>query len=324
LLLCHRTQDTLGQLLFAEVGALATFATRAPMINLPVGRLMPEGVRTMRSLRCLRYALDELYDQYNQREFVHPDPLELLYEYETARDREIVALLAGSMAFGRVSQILASLRALLGRMGPSPADFLERTPPADLPEIFVGFKHRWTTGLEVARVLSGVRRIIENCGSLGRCFAAGLQKDDITTLPALGRFVDQLRTTRPEQRNSLLPDVSGTGACKRLHLMLRWLVRRDAVDPGGWVDVNPRLLIIPLDTHMHRVGTALGLCRRKQADRRSALEITAAFAAIQPADPVRYDFALTRLGIRAELDLPAFLAQCRRIQRPGGNLSISK
>ena len=275
----------------------------------------------MRSLRCLRYALDELYEQYNQRHFVHPDPLEFLYQYDDPRDREIVALLAGSMAYGRVAQILRSLRDLLDRMGPSPLLFLERTPPRELHEIFAGFKHRWTTGLEVARVLAGVRQVIERHGSLGRCLAAGLRSDHDTALPALERFVEQIRAAATDPRNSLLPDVSAGGACKRLHLVLRWLVRRDAVDPGGWDEIPARLLIVPLDTHMHQVGTALGLCSRKQADRRSALAITAAFATLQPTDPVRYDFALTRLGIRAELDLPAFLARCRKIQsrRPAAN-----
>lgn len=268
----------------------------------------------MRSLRCLRYALDELYEQYNLRQFVHPDPLEFLYEYDNPRDREIVALLAGSMAYGRVAQILRSLRGLLDRMGPSPLLFLERTPPGDLPDVFADFKHRWTTGLEVARVLAGVRQVIERHGSLGRCFAAGLRSGHDTTLPALERFVENLRAASPKQPNSLLPNASAGGACKRLHLVLRWLVRRDAVDPGGWDAVSPRLLIVPLDTHMHRVGIALGLCSRRQADRRSALEMTAAFAALQPSDPIRYDFALTRLGIRPELDLPAFLARCRKMQ----------
>ncbi|KAF0120635.1 MAG: hypothetical protein FD151_1585, partial [bacterium] len=69
-------------------------------------------------------------------------------------------------------------------------------------------------------------------------------------------------------------------------------------------------LIVPLDTHMHRICLALKLTKRKQADIRTASEITAAFRTISPDDPVRYDFALTRLGIRKEGDVDDFLKQC--------------
>ncbi len=69
-------------------------------------------------------------------------------------------------------------------------------------------------------------------------------------------------------------------------------------------------LIVPLDTHMHRICRAFKLTKRKQADMRAATEITAAFRMIAPEDPVRYDFALTRLGIRDDTDMAAFLKQC--------------
>lgn len=108
-------------------------------------------------------------------------------------------------------------------------------------------------------------------------------------------------------KNYLLPDPAQGSACKRLHLYLRWMVRNDAVDPGCWRHVAPNVLVVPLDTHMHRIARALGLTRRKQADARAAAEITAAFRTIAPTDPVRYDFALTRLGIRRDTALSDFL-----------------
>ena len=86
------------------------------------------------------------------------------------------------------------------------------------------------------------------------------------------------------------------------------MVRRDDVDPGGWDDVSPALLIVPLDVHMHRIARRLGATARKSADLRAAMETTAAFRGICPDDPVRYDFALTRLGIHPETDMEEFLA----------------
>ncbi len=75
------------------------------------------------------------------------------------------------------------------------------------------------------------------------------------------------------------------------------MVRRDDVDPGGWDQVPASKLIIPLDVHMHRVGVRLGFTRRRQADMRTALEITRAFSRMIPEDPLRYDFTLCRMGM---------------------------
>jgi len=130
-------------------------------------------------------------------------------------------------------------------------------------------------------------------------------------LPALGRFVDELCSAAGGLDDHLLPRPERGSACKRLNLWLRWMVRRDAVDPGGWTGVSPAQLVVPLDVHMHRICRALGLTRREAADLRTAVEITDAFRSFAPDDPVRYDFALTRLGIRPgpEADLEAFLAK---------------
>ncbi|MBW2545477.1 MAG: TIGR02757 family protein, partial [Deltaproteobacteria bacterium] len=103
-------------------------------------------------------------------------------------------------------------------------------------------------------------------------------------------------------------------ACKRLNLFLRWMVRRDDVDPGGWDDIPPSKLVIPLDTHMHRICLAFGFTKRKQADMKTALEITDSFRAIVPDDPVRYDFALTRLGIRKDAAPASLLNKWEHIQ----------
>lgn len=253
--------------------------------------------------------LDDLYVRYNRREFVHPDPLEFLYHYEDIRDREIVGLVASSLAYGKVQQILKSVSLVLQRMQPSPYFFLNQASRKTLLPTFAGFKHRFTTGEELVSMLLGIKGVIERYGSLHACFAAGLNDDD-TTLPAISAFVKELTDRTNKPYNGLLPSPMKGSACKRLNLFLRWMVREDEVDPGGWARVPACKLIVPLDTHMHRISLALKLTRRKQADIRTAFEITAAFRTISPDDPVRYDFALTRLGIRKEGDMGNFLKQC--------------
>ncbi len=264
-------------------------------------------------------ALEELYARLNRREFVHPDPLEVLYEYDDPGDREIVGLVAASLAYGRVRSILNSVRVVLGRMG-SPARFLAEAAPESLRRAFADFRHRFATGEQLTALLLGVRRIIARHGSLQACFRAGLRGEDETVVPALGQFVEALCAAAGGLDDHILPRPQRGSACKRLNLFLRWMVRRDAVDPGGWEGVPPAKLIVPLDVHMHRICRALGLTRREAADLRTAVEITHAFRRFAPDDPVRYDFALTRLGIRPgpEADLDAFLAKWRVEALPAG------
>ena len=252
--------------------------------------------------------LEELYHAYNDREFVHPDPLEFLYDYEDPLDREIAGLVASSLAYGNVKQILGSVSCVLECMG-SPRAFLEDASRGALRDIYAGFKHRWTTDDELVDLLLGMKGAIERHGSLQRCFMVGLGEAQDTVLPALCRFADELREGMRGERNSLLPSPEKGSACKRLNLFLRWMVRRDAVDPGGWARVPRGMLLVPLDVHMHRICRALGLTERRQANMRTTREITDGFSDISPHDPVRYDFALTRLGIRDD-DPPEALACC--------------
>lgn len=258
------------------------------------------------SIRADAEAFESLYRRLNRREYVHPDPLEFLYQYDDPEDREIVGLVASSLAYGRVKQILRSVSLALERMGGSPAVFVRDSSPERLRASFEGFKHRFTTGEDLARMLEGVREVVQEHGSLEACFASLVGEDDETVVPALTEFTRMILSGAAGGACPL-PDPGRGSACKRLHLYLRWMVRRDEVDPGGWGRVSHSKLVVPLDTHMHRLSRRLGLTARKQADLKTALEITAAFRRLRPDDPVRYDFALTRLGIRGDVDEAALL-----------------
>jgi len=257
-----------------------------------------------------RQALELLYAKYNHRKYVSPDPLEFVYLYENPQDREIVGMIAASLAFGNVKQIRRSVSAVTQHMA-RPRRFLEDSTKNSLRKTFAGFRHRYCDDEDLVDLLLGMKQAVERFGDLRECFAQGLNPDDETVLPALTRFVEELRHKSTGGHNTLLPSPTLGSACKRLNLFLRWMIRRDDVDPGGWDTFPASKLIIPLDTHMYRIGRHLGLTARKQANMRTALEVTAGFRACSPDDPVRYDFALTRLGIRQDADLDAFLRECR-------------
>ncbi len=263
------------------------------------------------SLMITKDRLEELYALYHRRELVHPDPLEFLYAYPALTDREVVALVASSLAYGRVAQILKSVSTVLERMDPSPSDFLFNSSLGSLLTTFSDFKHRFTTGEDLALMLWNAKGLIEKYDSLYAYFTALSNDGDDTVLPALSAFVRAFSPSRQKNgKFSLLPSPHQGSACKRLNLFLRWMVRKDEVDPGGWDAIPASKLIVPLDVHMHRICLLLKLTKRKQGDLCTAVDITRAFRRIAPEDPVRYDFVITRLGIRKDTDLAGFLGAC--------------
>lgn len=249
--------------------------------------------------RFTRASLERAYARYNRREFVSPDPLQFLYDYADPAQREIVGLLASGLAYGRVAQILKSVENALARMG-EPAAYVRDASRREMVRDFRSFKHRFTDGGEMAALLDGARAVVADHGSLGEGFSAGVSEEHPDILSGLEAFVNALSKPSKDRCGSLLAAPSRGSACKRLNLYLRWMIRRDDVDPGGWDNRLVPRLIVPLDTHMHRISLAHGLTSRKAADLRTAREITAGFARFSPDDPVKYDFALTRPGIRGE------------------------
>jgi uncharacterized protein (TIGR02757 family) len=242
-------------------------------------------------------ALERLYRLYNRRDLVEPDPLQFLYGYPDLENREIAGLAASGLAYGRVASILTSVGLVLDCLGPAPSRFL-REKIRDHPGIerICCFRHRFSPGVEVFSVLAAAARLQAGCGgSLQELF-----RGPGTILERQERFVEALLSEAGLQRSSLLPRPSAGSACKRLNLFLRW---HEAIAASE--------LLVPLDVHMHRAGRALGFTSRKQGDLKTVEEITRGFAQLRPDDPVRYDFAITRFGIRRELTMEGLMEELR-------------
>jgi uncharacterized protein (TIGR02757 family) len=228
---------------------------------------------------------------------VHPDPLEFLYTYSDIRNREIAGLIASSLAYGRVSQILKSTGYVLEKMGNSPYRYLMGSDHRTLKRSFSEFKHRFTTGHEIAGLLFSASKLIDRFGSLNKAFLNGYNDSDLNIIPAVLAFCKEISSVSCGSCCSLIPLHTGKSAFKRINLYLRWMIRKDNVDPGGWYGIPASKLLIPLDTHMYRISKLLGFTSRKQADLKTVIEITESFKKIEMEDPVKYDFALTRAGI---------------------------
>lgn len=252
----------------------------------------------------IRDVLEKLYKRYNRRELISPDPLQFLYRYSKPADIEITAFLASALAYGRVQQIEKSLNNLLIRMGDSPSEFVINFD-RDKRKTLKDFKHRFTTGDDISDLLALLRTVISRHGSIEQYFARGYNPSDSNIIPALSEFCNSLLDIHAAGHKGqparglkyLLVSPAGGSACKRLNLFLRWMVRDDDVDTGLWKSIDQARLIVPVDVHMGRLCKILGLYDQKTVSLSAAAEITESFAEIEPADPVKYDFALSRIGI---------------------------
>jgi len=256
----------------------------------------------------LKQLLEGLYARYNHRVFVPPDPLQFVYRYSDRRDKEIVAFLASALAYGRVRQIERSLTQLFDRMDDAPYEFVSHFNGPGRARLR-SFKHRFTTGEDLSDLLAVFRRVFDDHGSLEALFLRDYRAEHATVLPALSAFCDSLsrtctdlhgRTQTSSGLNYLLASPSRGSASKRLNLFLRWMVRKDEVDVGLWKDVDKAKLIVPVDVHMGRLCRLLGFHDHRAASLSTALRITEGFARIEPEDPVKYDFAVSRIGIRGD------------------------
>jgi len=255
--------------------------------------------------------LDSLYEIFNKRELAYPDPVVFLYRYPRMIDREAAALVASALAYGRVAQIHASVARVLDPLYDEPARRLATASHKDLRDHCKGFRHRFTGEEDLFGLLAGIGSAMRKEGSLQAIFKKGLKTTGGNTTGALIYLRNRLLGPTGRSKNTLLPDPQASSACKRLHLFLKWMVRSDDIDPGGWRCLQPSQLIVPMDVHMHRICSCLGFTARKSADGVSAREATESFRSICPEDPVKYDFALTRFGIRSDLcmdDLKKYLS----------------
>ena len=255
---------------------------------------------------ALRARLEPLYASFNHERSA-TDPIELVRPYAEPADREIAGFIASALAFGNVAAVMQSVGAVLQRMGPSPAAYVRRFDPDRHGRAFSTFVHRWTRGVDVVALLWLLRQMAEQSGSVERFFAEGDDPAAPDVSVGLESFTTRALALDLRRAYGRVPPRPGVAyfftkpsqgsACKRLNLYLRWMVRRDAVDFGIWTHVTPARLVVPLDTHIVRLGRCLRLTTYTSPGWRMAADITKTLRSIDPADPIRFDFSLCHVGM---------------------------
>jgi uncharacterized protein (TIGR02757 family) len=274
--------------------------------------MSPPAVPTLPAVP-IRPALDRLYLEFNAPDSA-VDPIHIVRRYRRPDDQEVVAFCAAALAFGRVSSVMQSIERLLAIMGSagglrneSPAAFVRQFDPRRHAGAFEGFVHRWTRAVDVVALLWVLRQMLDRSGSIEGFFVDGLDRDAPDIGPSIDSFSQRAMALDLRAAYGRVPARPGVGyffprpstgsGCKRLNLFLRWMVRHDALDLGIWSRVPAAKLVVPLDTHIIRVGRCLRLTRYTSPGWKMAQDITASLRRLDPEDPVKYDFSMCHLGM---------------------------
>ncbi|GAB3997972.1 TIGR02757 family protein [Spirosoma daeguense] len=269
---------------------------------------MNDKLAHLNSFVAIKDFLDAKADQYNRPSFIDRDPISIPHRFSQKQDIEIMGFWSAVLAWGQRPVILKKASELVDLMDGAPHDFIRHHEESDLKR-FLAFKHRTFNATDALYFLHFFRQYYQENDSLEDAFLPNTTPETVES--ALIRFHDRfcgLADFFPERTRKHIATPARNSSCKRLLMFLRWMVRSDdrGVDFGLWTRLKPHQLVMPIDVHVNRVSHKLGLLTPKNnvaasPNWKTALELTQTLRSFDPADPVRYDFALFGLGVEGEL-----------------------
>jgi uncharacterized protein (TIGR02757 family) len=233
----------------------------------------------------------EVKERNSQTELSYdkPDPLLIASKYKD----ETIALVCALFAYGNAKLIVKFLDSL---------DFslLEESDEVIRKELSTHY-YRFQKSEDIVALFIALKRL-KKIESIENIFYEGYKKEQ-NILDGLWNFIEKLNEVYPyESRGykfligSVPKKINSAGTYKRYLMFLRWMVRKDELDLGLWSKIDKKDLLMPLDTHTFKVSQKLGLLSRKTYDMRATLELTETLKTFDASDPIKYDFALYRLG----------------------------
>lgn len=249
-------------------------------------------------IATLKDFLESKVDQFNRPGFIELDPISIPHQYQKKQDIEIAALMAAVLAWGQRATVLKKANEFLRWMDGAPHDFLLHHRANELKR-FSNFKHRTFNGTDALYFIESLKNIYQKHTSLEDAFV--IHSTDETTESALINFHQLFFSLdfAPARTRKHISTPARKSACKRLNMFLRWMVRNDGkgVDFGIWKKIQPHQLVCPLDVHVERVAKKLKLLSKQPPNWQTAVHLTNLLKQLDPADPVKYDFALFGLGV---------------------------
>jgi len=257
----------------------------------------------------LKNILEDLYHVPHLKKYIKNDPVEFPHLFEKDEDIEIAGFIAAAFAFGRVELFKKTVRKILSVTGHNIYEFVIDFKLSRERKYFRNIYYRMCREEDIVAFIYILSNILRNYGTLRNLFYRVYEEGNMRS--TIIRFINTLRSVDvspvyghkqyPQGLLHLLPSPEKGGACKRINMFLRWMVRPDdGIDFGLWKEIPPSALIIPVDTHIARIGKAIGLTGRKTVSWKMAEEITEGLKKFSPHDPLKYDFALCHLGINGQ------------------------
>lgn len=261
--------------------------------------------------------LEQIVKKYNRRDYLDTDPVSIVHKIKGEKSRETAAFISSVFAFGNVKTIKATILKVLHPMGNNVYDFIKHYEKLQHESLlnskksqrsklylFQGIGHRFIKGNDISCLVNTLHFVLKEYGSIENLFMQYFTKEN-NLRKSLKVFTKNIREIYCRNNSDfcertlrfMLPSPEKGSACKRMNLFLRWMVRKDEIDLGIWKGIKKNELIIPLDTHIARISKSLGFTKRKTLGWNMASEITENLKKFDPLDPLKYDFALTRIGM---------------------------
>ena len=249
----------------------------------------------MRATNLIKFLNDKV-ELYNQPSFIKHDPISIPHLFSKKQDIEIAGFFAAIFDWGNRTTIIQKSKELMQLMDNAPYDFCLHHTPAQLIKLSE-FKHRTFNTTDLLYFIEFFKQHYSKYKSLETAFTMhGGSVEKILT--GFHQYFFSLEHV-PARTKKHIATPERNSSCKRLNMYLRWMVRQDnkGVDFGIWKSISPSQLICPIDLHVARVARRFNILQRKQTDWQAALELTEYLRTLDPADPVKYDFALFGLGV---------------------------
>ncbi len=267
---------------------------------------MAQSKRRTEELSLIKLWLDSILHSYNRTDYVSSDPIEIVHSYQSKEDQEIVALITALFSFGNITSIKPTVRKLLEPLSSSPRRNLEKFSLKDIQEIYAKSYYRFYSSKDIQALFAAISSLLKENESIESIFSKNPDQKIAEAEISLQKILHFRNILRKEISRLGFRFSRGlgfmfadpyAGTAKRWHMFLRWMIRKDQVDLGIWNSISPAHLIVPLDTHVFQIASCLKFTNRKSPSCKTALEVTQALKIFDSTDPLKYDFALCRIGV---------------------------